>query len=115
VLVELDLLVTFETIEVLEEQELLLRLASRASPTEVFNERPRVNFLLDVQRDSGDRQGTSVLLVLPPPDELWVGVGVPWVEKRSLIGNGSRVPLIVGNEVSEFLCRDVRPFVGMDC
>ena len=48
VLVELNLLVPFEAIEVLEEQKLFLRLASRASSPQVLDECPRVDLLLDV-------------------------------------------------------------------
>jgi hypothetical protein len=113
-LVELDLLVPFETIEVLEEQELFLWFASHASSTQVFDKCPRIDLLLNVQRDSRNDQGSSVLFILPPPDELRISVGVSWVEQRTLVRDGNRVPLVVGDEVPKLLGRDVRSLVGMD-
>jgi hypothetical protein len=113
VLVELDLLIPFEPIEVLEQQKLLLLLASRTRSAKVLNERPRINLLLDVQRDCGNCQWNSILLILPSPDELRIGVWITWVEQRTFVLDGDWIPLVVGNEISKFLGRNVRTLVGM--
>jgi hypothetical protein len=115
VLVELDLLVPFEPIEVLEEQKLFLRLASSAGSPKVLDECPRIEFLLDVERDGGNGQGANVLFILSSPHELGIGVGVPWVEQRAFVRDGDRVSLVVGNEIPKLLGRDVRPLVCMSC
>ena len=58
-------------------------------------------------------EGASVLLILSPPDKLGISVGVPWVEKRTLVRDRDRIPFVVGHEIPKLLSRDVGALVRM--
>jgi hypothetical protein len=79
VLVELDLLIAIKAVEVIEEEQLFSRRTVGPRFAKVLDKSPWVDFLLDVERDGRNGQGTGVLFILPPPDELRVCIRVTWV------------------------------------
>src|ERR1700693_4459775 len=73
--------------------------------TQVLDQRLRVDFFLNVDRDDGDGEVLAVLLVLAFPDELRIEGGVARVEHRLWRF------FLAANEFAELLRRDVDPLV----
>ena len=94
--VEVDLLLEGEVGVRREEAELRLGLPALALGAQLLHERERIDGLLDVDRDRGDREVMAVLLVLALPDELRIEVRVPGVAHDRgplLLGAGERLEL----------------------
>ena len=103
--IEVDELLELNAVEVLEQCELGLGFASSGGLAQVLDDHPRLNLLLNVDRNYWDGEIRAVLLVLTLPDELRIERGIARIQQLL------RRALVLDHKVAELVRRDVRALV----